>query len=109
MSSSIHAQAAISRPSIADAAQIALRGPSAEVVTEFFHFCVNSILYQRGPLLYPPESYRRVSKYGLTMHLTTDPALISYMSTVTKQLEGKQKEANYITISHYYIIIKRRR
>lgn len=66
---------------------IALRG-SVELIVEFFNYCVNSILYQRGPCLYPPESYKRVSKYGLTMHLTTDADLITYLAAVSKQLEG---------------------
>ncbi len=66
---------------------IVLRG-SVELIVEFFHYCVNSILYQRGPCLYPPESYKRVSKYGLTMHLNSDAELITYLSAVSKQLEG---------------------
>jgi hypothetical protein len=68
---------------------IALRG-SAETIVEFFHYCVNSILYQRGPCLYPPESYKRVSKYGLTMHLTTDTDLMAYLASILRQLEGNQ-------------------
>ena len=36
---------------------------STEIVTEFFGYSINSILYQRG--IYPPESFSRVSKYGL--------------------------------------------
>ena len=52
---------------------ITLRGSTA-LVTEFFGFSINSILYQRG--IYPPESFQRVSKYGLTMLVTSDEKLV---------------------------------
>ena len=64
---------------------ITLRG-SVDIVSEFFEYSVNSILYQRG--LYPPESYKRVSKYGLTMHMTQDEGLQAYMRSVRKQLDA---------------------
>ena len=37
-------------------------------------YSINSILYQRG--IYPPETFRRVSKYGLTMLVTSNDELI---------------------------------
>lgn len=49
--------------------------------------CCRSILYQRG--IYPPESFRRVPKYGLTMLVTTDEGLINYLKSVLAQLDGK--------------------
>jgi mitotic spindle assembly checkpoint protein MAD2 len=39
---------------------ITLKG-STEIVTEFFGYSINSILYQRG--IYPPESFSRVNKW----------------------------------------------
>mmetsp|Transcript_2474 Transcript_2474/g.2435 ORF Transcript_2474/g.2435 Transcript_2474/m.2435 type:complete len:206 (-) Transcript_2474:59-676(-) len=63
--------------------EITLKG-STEIVTEFFEYSVNSILYQRG--IYPPETFKRVSKYGLAMMLTTDEALSTYISHVMRQL-----------------------
>ncbi|XP_062898303.1 mitotic spindle assembly checkpoint protein MAD2A [Mobula hypostoma] len=63
---------------------ITLRG-SAEIVAEFFNYGINSILYQRG--IYPPESFTRVQKYGLTMLVTTDPVLNSYLKNVVGQLK----------------------
>lgn len=47
---------------------------------------MRSILYQRG--IYPPESFRRVPKYGLTMLVTTDDGLINYLKSVLAQLDG---------------------
>jgi hypothetical protein len=64
---------------------ITLRG-SVDIVTEFFHYSVNSILYQRG--IYPPETFKRVSHYGLSMMITTDDALIAYLANILRQLEG---------------------
>ena len=63
---------------------ITLKG-STEIVTEFFNYSVNSILYQRG--IYPPESFKRVSQYGLSMMVTTDEELLKYLNNITKQLE----------------------
>lgn len=63
---------------------ITLRG-STDIVTEFFNYSVNNILYQRG--IYPPESFKRVSHYGLSMMTTTDEGLLKYISNIMKQLE----------------------
>ena len=42
---------------------ITLRG-STDIVCEFFNFAVNSVIYNRG--IYPPENFKRVSKYGIS-------------------------------------------
>lgn len=68
---------------------ITLKG-STDIVTEFFHYSVNSILYQRG--IYPPETFKRVSQYGLAMMITTDEALVGYMQNILRQLEGSNCE-----------------
>lgn len=62
---------------------ITLKG-SCDIVKEFFHYSVNSILYQRG--VYPPESFRRVQNYGLTMLVTADEKLEGYLEQVLRQL-----------------------
>lgn len=71
---------------------------------EFFEFSINrsvhpydatrvakpkpahSILYQRG--VYPPETFKRVAKYGLGMMVTTDEGLCDYLKNVLEQLES---------------------
>mmetsp|Transcript_27345 Transcript_27345/g.27577 ORF Transcript_27345/g.27577 Transcript_27345/m.27577 type:complete len:210 (-) Transcript_27345:240-869(-) len=63
---------------------INLKG-STEIVTEFFDYSVNSILYQRG--IYPPESFKRISKYGLAMMQSTDEQLRAYVIKIMKQME----------------------
>jgi mitotic spindle assembly checkpoint protein MAD2 len=52
---------------------------------EFFGYSINSILYQRG--IYPPETFKRVSKYGLAILVTENEFLKSYLDSVLKQLE----------------------
>ncbi|KAJ9619952.1 Mitotic spindle checkpoint component mad2 [Taxawa tesnikishii (nom. ined.)] len=44
--------------------KLALKG-SSKTVTEFFEYCINTILFQRG--VYPPEDFTAVKKYGLNM------------------------------------------
>jgi mitotic spindle assembly checkpoint protein MAD2 len=65
--------------------KLTLKG-STEIVAEFFHFCINSILYQRG--IYPPDQFKRESKYGLAMMVATDERLKRYMIRVLSDLEG---------------------
>mmetsp|Transcript_88 Transcript_88/g.202 ORF Transcript_88/g.202 Transcript_88/m.202 type:complete len:205 (-) Transcript_88:306-920(-) len=64
---------------------ITLKG-SVEIVREFFGFAVNSILFQRG--IYPPETFTRVNKYGLTMLVSTDSGLLKYIDNVMNQLSS---------------------
>lgn len=62
---------------------INLKG-SADIVTEFFGYGINSILYQRG--IYPPEQFERKQKYGLTMLVTNDDALRTYLRGILSNL-----------------------
>ncbi len=68
---------------------ITLRGSTA-IVTEFFGYSINSILYQRG--IYPPETFNRLSKYGLTMLVTEDEKLKTYLSSVLERITGSSPE-----------------
>eukprot|EP00903_Cladosiphon_okamuranus_P013612 g12677.t1 len=63
---------------------ITLRG-STEVVTDFFYYAVNSVLYQRG--VYHPDGFVRVAKYGITTLVTNDDGLRNYLDNVIKQLK----------------------
>jgi len=64
---------------------ITLKG-STDIVKEFFSYSINSILYQRG--IYPPETFKREPKYGLTMLVTTDDSLNAYLNQVLKQMHA---------------------
>lgn len=63
---------------------VTLKG-SAKMVSEFFNFGINSILYQRG--IYPPENFKRVQQYGLTLLVSTDDAVNKFMKDVLDQIQ----------------------
>ncbi|XP_054167449.1 mitotic spindle assembly checkpoint protein MAD2A-like [Oppia nitens] len=63
---------------------ITLKG-SVDIVTEFFEYGINSILYQRG--LYPSDRFNQCQKYGLTLLMTIDDKLKTYLQTVLSQLK----------------------
>ncbi|KAL3944874.1 MAG: hypothetical protein SGBAC_001076 [Bacillariaceae sp.] len=65
--------------------EITLKG-SVDIVSEFFFTAINSILYQRG--IYEPESFKRESKYGLTVLTTSDDGLLRYLNNVMMQVES---------------------
>lgn len=84
---------------------LTLRGSTA-IVSDFFNFSVQSILYQRGACqeaaknklasadpsptcagIYPAEDFRPVKKYGLQMLITTDDGLETYIGDCLKQVE----------------------
>ncbi|KAL1189681.1 Mitotic spindle checkpoint protein MAD2 [Cardamine amara subsp. amara] len=62
---------------------ITLHG-SAAIVSEFFCYAANSILYNRA--VYPEESFVKVKKYGLPMLLIEDESVKSFLSNLTSQL-----------------------
>eukprot|EP01090_Pellita_catalonica_P004413 TRINITY_DN14241_c0_g1_i1.p1 TRINITY_DN14241_c0_g1~~TRINITY_DN14241_c0_g1_i1.p1 ORF type:complete len:202 (+),score=34.03 TRINITY_DN14241_c0_g1_i1:77-682(+) len=64
---------------------ITLKG-SAAIVTEFFNYSINSILFQRG--IYPPDTFTRVKKYGLGMLVTNEEGLKNYLNNVCSQLNN---------------------
>lgn len=64
---------------------ITLKG-SVEIVSEFFFTAINSILYQRG--IYQPETFKRETKYGLTVLTTTDQGLLTYLGNVMSQMSS---------------------
>ncbi|KAI0307879.1 mitotic spindle checkpoint protein MAD2 [Multifurca ochricompacta] len=69
--------------------QSALRQPitlkgSTDLVTEFFKYAVNTILFQRG--VYPADDFHMVKKYGQTVLITQDLALENYLEKILKQI-----------------------
>ncbi|KAI3501840.1 hypothetical protein L1887_29866 [Cichorium endivia] len=65
---------------------ITLRGSTA-IVSEFFGYAANSILYNRG--VYPEETFGRVKKYGLPLLLSQDEGVKTFIANLNKQLSGK--------------------
>ncbi|ROT60938.1 mitotic spindle assembly checkpoint protein MAD2A [Penaeus vannamei] len=70
---------------------ITLKG-SAQLVSEFFYFGINSILYQRG--IYPPESFTFQQQYGLTLLTTTDEGVKEYLNNVLAQIKDWLEQGN---------------
>lgn len=62
---------------------ITLKG-STNLVTEFFKYAVNTILFQRG--VYPSDDFHMVKKYGQTVLVTQDLALENYLDKILKQV-----------------------
>ncbi|XP_071544246.1 mitotic spindle assembly checkpoint protein MAD2A [Panulirus ornatus] len=63
---------------------ITLKG-SAQLVSEFFYYGINSILFQRG--IYPPDSFTSKQHYGLTLCITTDNGVKDYLNNVLAQIK----------------------
>ena len=64
---------------------ISLRG-SSEIVTEFFKYSVHNILYQR--CIYPPETFKREPKFGISMMVSSDEPVVAYIDNIIRQLNG---------------------
>ncbi|RPB26077.1 DNA-binding protein [Terfezia boudieri ATCC MYA-4762] len=63
--------------------KLSLKG-SAKMVSEFFDYGINTILFQRG--VYPAEDFTYVKKYGLNMLISSDDQVKSYIRRITTQL-----------------------
>ncbi|KAG5342159.1 Mitotic spindle assembly checkpoint protein MAD2A [Termitomyces sp. T112] len=63
---------------------ITLKGSTA-LVTEFFKYAVNTILFQRE--VYPSDDFHIVKKYGQTVLVTQDLALENYLDRILKQVQ----------------------
>jgi len=67
--------------------QVTLKG-SAQMVSEFFNYGINSILYQRG--IYPPESFSRKQEYGLTILVSSDAKVNHFLDSVLSQIKVRK-------------------
>jgi len=63
---------------------VTLKG-SAALISEFFNYGINSILYQRG--IYPPENFTRKQEYGLTLLVTTDEKVNKFLREILAQIQ----------------------
>ncbi|KAJ5683601.1 Mitotic spindle checkpoint component mad2 [Penicillium macrosclerotiorum] len=63
--------------------KLSIKG-SAKLVSEFFEYSINSILFQRG--VYPPEDFTTVKKYGLNMLVSADDQVKAYIKKIMSQL-----------------------
>ncbi|XP_014276419.1 mitotic spindle assembly checkpoint protein MAD2A [Halyomorpha halys] len=63
---------------------ITLKG-SAKLVVDYLKYGINSILYQRG--IYPPESFKNEEHFGLTILVSTDDKINSFLESVLSQIK----------------------
>ncbi|KAJ7125006.1 spindle assembly checkpoint protein [Mycena epipterygia] len=63
---------------------ITLKGSTA-LVTEFFKYAVNTILFQRE--VYPSDDFHMVKKYGQVVLVTQDLALENYLEKILTQVQ----------------------
>ncbi|KAJ7596972.1 spindle assembly checkpoint protein [Mycena floridula] len=63
---------------------ITLKGSTA-IVTDFFKYAVNTILFQRE--VYPSDDFHMVKKYGQTVLVTQDLALENYLERILSQVQ----------------------
>uniref|UniRef100_A0A7S0VA79 HORMA domain-containing protein n=1 Tax=Polytomella parva TaxID=51329 RepID=A0A7S0VA79_9CHLO len=61
---------------------ITLKG-SAQIVTQYFEYAVQSILFQRG--VYPSESFKQKKEYNIQLWVSKDDGLLNYLRTVLEQ------------------------
>ncbi|WLF77945.1 Mitotic spindle checkpoint component mad2 [Lodderomyces elongisporus] len=66
------------------ASKLALKG-SSKIVSDYFEFAINSILFQRG--IYPAEDFVTVRKYDLPMLINNDDDVKRYISNIMQQLK----------------------
>lgn len=66
------------------ASKLALKG-SSKIVSDYFEFAINSILFQRG--IYPAEDFITVRKYDLPMVINNDDDVKNYISNIMQQLK----------------------
>ncbi|XP_028131430.1 mitotic spindle assembly checkpoint protein MAD2A [Diabrotica virgifera virgifera] len=59
---------------------------SADLVCDYLHYGINSILFQRG--IYPPESFKSEQNYELTILMSTDNKIKEFLSKTLDQLKG---------------------
>ncbi|KAL7734821.1 hypothetical protein ACLKA6_011103 [Drosophila palustris] len=63
---------------------ITLKG-SAQIIVEYLKYGINSILFQRG--IYPAENFDNTQQYGLTILMSKDPKITTFLQNVLAQTE----------------------
>ncbi len=71
----------MSRPN----ASISIAG-SSKIISEFFCYAVQSILWQRG--VYPEDTFERKHEYDTVLQVSKDPKLRDYLANVLAQVEN---------------------
>lgn len=64
--------------------KLALKG-SSKIVSDYFEFAINSILFQRG--IYPAEDFITVRKYDIPMLMSNDDDVKQYINNIMLQIK----------------------
>ncbi|PLW44812.1 hypothetical protein PCASD_07152 [Puccinia coronata f. sp. avenae] len=64
--------------------RISLAGSTA-VISDYFHYAINAILYQRA--IYDQADFKIVKKFGLQMMLVEDESIAQYLTKITDQVK----------------------
>lgn len=63
---------------------ITLKG-SVKLITDYLNYGINNILFQRG--IYPPESFKAEQHFGLSILISTDAKIQTFLQTVFDQMK----------------------
>uniref|UniRef100_A0A182IUA1 HORMA domain-containing protein n=1 Tax=Anopheles atroparvus TaxID=41427 RepID=A0A182IUA1_ANOAO len=63
---------------------INLKG-SAQIITQYLHYGINSILFQRG--IYPPEEFVFKEEYGITILVSKNKKILEFLENILKKVE----------------------
>lgn len=66
--------------------RINLAGSTA-VISDYFHYAINAILYQRA--IYDQADFKIVKKFGLQMMLIEDESIADYLKKIVEQVRRK--------------------
>lgn len=58
------------------------------------------MLFQRG--LYPPESFKAEPQYGMTLFISEDPQIKTFLNNLLSQSEGKPMKIILKAIQKYF-------
>nr|ADG65134.1 hypothetical protein [Drosophila pseudoobscura] len=63
---------------------ITLKG-SAQIIVDYLKYGIHSILFQRG--VYPSDKFEATQQYGLTILMSKDPRITTFLQNVLSQTE----------------------
>ncbi|KAH9810621.1 DNA-binding protein [Melampsora americana] len=72
------------KPKIDEKQRISLTG-STTIVSDYFHYALNTILFQRS--IYDQNEFKMIKKFGLQMMLIEDIGILEYLNKINQQLK----------------------
>lgn len=72
------------KPKTDEKQRINLVGSTA-IVSDYFHYALNTILFQRS--IYDQNDFKMIKKFGLQMMLVEDTGILEYLNKINQQLK----------------------